>query len=75
MKTGQKITWKDLVSGRTRFGTLIEKNKVVSIAEANSELCPKDFKDVDYWSWNVREEKTKKVFCLKEDEFILVQPN
>ncbi len=67
MNIGQKVTWEDLVTGRTRYGVLIERNHIYAESKADSELRPTEIKDVDYWEWDVEEEKTGKTFCLKEE--------
>lgn len=75
MKKGQKVSWIDPVSERIRHGVLIERNRVVSEAETDSNLFPKDFKDVDYYTWDIKEDISGKRFCINEEEIKIVLPN
>lgn len=75
MKQGQKVLWTDPVSERTRFGVLVERNQVVAKAETDNNLFPKQFKDVDYYTWDVKEDVSGKRFCINEEEIKIVLPN
>lgn len=76
MEINQKVKWTDPVSTRTRYGTLIEKEQVLGIIEADNDLLPVgEVKDINYWTWTIMEDKTNAMFCIKEEEIELILSN
>lgn len=76
MKPNDKVKWTDAVSGRTRYGILIEKNLIVAESNKMKDLYDNmNFKDVEKWSWDVKEIGTDKKFCLDESELEVVKSN
>jgi len=66
MKKGQKVIWKDPVSGEQRVGILQSRDIVVAEAKAYPDGLPGKFKDVNEISWTVAEWKTGKPFNIGE---------
>jgi len=71
MNKGQHVSWIDPVTERTRHGVLRERNLVVAEAKADANFFPKDFTDVHYYTWDIKEDISGKTFCIKEDKIIV----
>ena len=73
MKIGDKV-WFINDLGRRVDGVLVERNEVVSEADADNELRPKNFKDVSYWSWDVKATDGK-TYGAKEEDVHVIESN
>ena len=76
MIKGSKVRWKDLVSGRTRYGIFIEKQKIVAESQTlKDEYDFPEFKDTERWDCLIKEDRTGKMFSLEENQVEVEKQN
>jgi hypothetical protein len=73
MSSGDRV-WFINDLGRRITGVLVERTQVVAVAEADEELNPGKFKDVDYWTWTIKTGNGLR-FVAKEDVIHKIEPN